>query len=251
MLLIVAHRWDTSARRLAQRWTDAGHRAGLLTSADLLTPHWQFVTGQALTSTACIAGERVAGEEISGVLMRLASISARELPELAEQDRAYAADEMTAFLRSWLTELSCPLLNRPTAVSLAGPAWRHERWLAAAARIGIPVVPLYKQAVALGTRTSEPATDLEPGAQPAEGTAQITVIGEQCLSDGDPSLQSQARLLARVAGVELVTLHFSGAERGAAFVAADTWPDISANPRLEPAVLAYFRRLGRQRGEQA
>lgn len=237
MLVIVAHRWDTQARILAQRWRDAGYAAGLLTSTDLLTPHWRFVTGQPMESTACIANEPIAGAEISGILMRLASISERELPELARQDRSYAADEMTAFLRSWLTELPCPLLNRPTSTSLSGPAWRPERWLANAAHIGIPVVPLRKQVLAPGTHISKVPG---PGESPEPHTTRITVVGERCLGEAHLSLQSQALHLARVAGLELVTLHFTGPEQGAAFVKADVWPEISTDQQLEQALLAYF-----------
>jgi hypothetical protein len=49
---------------------------------------------------------------------------------------------MKAFLLSWLSQLNCLVLNRPTPLCLSGPSWRPEQWTYAAAQLGIPVQPL-------------------------------------------------------------------------------------------------------------
>src|SRR5262249_1920994 len=44
-----------------------------------------------------------------------------------------------AFLVALLTSLACPIFNRPTAGSLAGPAWNPQHWRRAAAQDGLPM----------------------------------------------------------------------------------------------------------------
>src|SRR5512138_3330212 len=119
MILVIAQRRDAAARDLVARW--GPRRARLLTAADLASPGWEVHTDDPLGSTAVVQGEPVAAAEISGVLTRLPAVTDRELPMLVQEDRAYAAAEMTAFLVYWLSTLACPVLNRPVAPSLCGP----------------------------------------------------------------------------------------------------------------------------------
>jgi hypothetical protein len=44
-----------------------------------------------------------------------------------------------AFLVALVTSLACPIFNRPTAGSLAGPAWNPQHWRRAAAQDGLPM----------------------------------------------------------------------------------------------------------------
>jgi hypothetical protein len=53
---------------------------------------------------------------------------------IAADDRSYAMAEVNAFLVAWLSSLTCPVLNRPTATSLCGPGWSQTHWRIAAAR---------------------------------------------------------------------------------------------------------------------
>ncbi len=77
------------------------------------------------------------GEDLSGVLVRLSRVSPEDLPHVDSRDRDYVAAEMTAFLAALLTALRCPIFNRPTPGSLAGPAWNLQHWRRAAARDGL------------------------------------------------------------------------------------------------------------------
>src|SRR5262245_2467532 len=138
--MIVASRSDEAARILTHRWRALG--AVLVTSSDLSAVGWRDHVGRHAGATAGIDGRVVSTDDITGVLTRLAAVEERELTHIVPDDRAYVAQEMTAFLVSWLSGLSCPMLNRPTPGCLAGPPWRRERWIHEAARLHIPVIPV-------------------------------------------------------------------------------------------------------------
>jgi hypothetical protein len=71
------------------------------------------------------------------VVVRRPAVAAEELPWIALDDRHYVGAEINAFLVAWLSALPCPVLNRPTATSLCGPAWSQTYWQVAATRAGI------------------------------------------------------------------------------------------------------------------
>ena len=116
----------------------ADHLAGvrILTCEDLSAPGWRHRLGGA--STAVIGGETVPAAGIRGVLIRRSHMLEWEPEHIVPGDRAYVAAEMTAFLRSWLSGLGCPVLNRPAPTCLSGPGWCREQWVQTAARLGIP-----------------------------------------------------------------------------------------------------------------
>lgn len=232
MLVIFASRHDPAARALTARWS--AHDATLLTSRDLSVAGWRHFLNAGGSSTAVIDGRMVACEEITGVLVRWPCVYERELSTIVPDDRAYVASEMTAFLISWLTRLPCPVLNRPTPTSLLGPNWRPEEWVHAAARAGIPVRPIRRR-VALSARP-EPSTPASPSGPPP---CAVTVVGDRWIGPVDPTLAAQARRLADVAGVDLLTAHFDAPDPGALLIGVDLWPDLSTDEAAD-AVLAYF-----------
>jgi hypothetical protein len=76
------------------------------------------------------------------VLSLMAVVDPGELAEIVSDDRGYVAGEMTAFLVAWLTWLvdqGVAVMNRPTPLSLTGPALHQEQWLVAAAREGLAI----------------------------------------------------------------------------------------------------------------
>lgn len=231
MLLVLASRQDESARALVAAW--AGHPVRLMTPVDLLRAGWRHWAERPEAGTAVIGGEEIAVSAISGVLTRLPAVGEDDLLEIAAGDRGYAAVEISAFLLAWLTELRCPVLNRPTAASLAGPNWRRERWAREALRIGIPAAPCRRD-----TRAAE--CDDAWYAAPA-GAAQITVVGDRSIGSADHSLHEQARRLARRADVDLLACTFSGPERGAPLVGAHVWPCLTG-AEVRDALLDHFQR---------
>jgi hypothetical protein len=232
VLVVVAGRHEKKARDLADRWTPWG--GAVLTPEDLSVAGWQHLLGNPEDSEVVIDGQVVTAREITGVLTRLPYIPERELRRIAREDRAYVAAEMTAFLRSWLSGLRCPVLNRPTPTCLAGPGWRREQWVYAAAQLGIPVQPV---AWHLDFEAGAP----EDKSSPPDVT--VTVVGARCLGTADDALATQARRLAGAAGADLLAVHFSEAEAGFGLHSADPWANISS-PEVADAVLEHFCEAG-------
>jgi hypothetical protein len=227
MFLIVASERDGAARVLAERGAARG--AVLVTSRDLSAAGWRDGLGRGTRGAAVVNGRAVSARRVAGVLTRLAAVDERELTHIAPADRGYVAHEMTAFLASWLSGLSCPVLNRPSPACLAGPPWRRERWIHEAARLHIAVRPV--------RRAVTPGAIEPPAAAGAGGT--VTIVGERCFGPVDPTLARAARRLARAAGVDLAAVHFTSARRGARLLGADVWPDV-ASPEIGEAVLDYL-----------
>jgi hypothetical protein len=229
MIVVVASRWDRAAKAFASRW--ATHNVHVLTSRDLSAAGWRQSLSVTDGSVAVVDGALVPQEDITGVLTRLPCVSAEELVHIAPQDRPYIAGEMTAFLLFWLSRLKCPVLNRPTPAWLSGRYWRRESWVRAATQAGIPVQPVHRRVVLPGSGPEE-----STGALPAT----VTIVGERLFGQADQVLQSQARRLADLAGVDLLAVRFSGPEYGACFVSADVFPDLTED-RVAGAVLEYLQ----------
>jgi hypothetical protein len=233
MFLILASERDGAARALADRGLDRG--AVLVTARDLSAAGWRDGLGRHEAAAAVVHGRVVSARNIAGVLTRLTAVDERELTHIVPADRAYVAQEMTAFLASWLSGLSCPILNRPTPACLAGPPWRRERWVHEAARLRIPVRPVHRSVTLAGAGV----TDVVP-----RGPVTITIVGDRWFGEAEEALARAARRLATAAGVDLAAVHFSGPRGGARLVGADVWPDLTA-PGIGEAIFAYL--AGRRR----
>jgi hypothetical protein len=90
------------------------------------------------------------------------------------------AAEMNAFLVAWLTSLTCPIFNRPTATSLCGPAWSVEHWRIQVARCG------------------------GQWARTAAGLRRAYVVGDQCFNAPNDRLERVLRQLAIAANVRFL-----------------------------------------------
>jgi hypothetical protein len=166
------------------------------------------------------------------MVIRLPGVHERDLSHIVPEDRAYVAAEINAFLRFWLRELPCPMLNRPTPNGLTGPQWRHAQWVHSAARLGLPVLRSSRHVVF-------PRACVAEAGGPAESVA-VTIVGGRHFGAVDPVLAKQARCLADAAGVDLLDVHFTGPDADACFVRANPWPDISP-PEVAAAVLDYLQ----------
>lgn len=233
MLVVIANRYDRTARALVARW--ATHDTRLLTCMDLSVAGWRYYPNAPGKSTAVIDGRTVALAEINGVLICMPCVLEQELTYIIPSDRSYVATEMTAFLLAWLSELKCPILNRPTPTGLIAPNWRHEQWVYAAAQVGIPVHRVQRQITLVKGTVPKPLLSEQ---QPVT----VTVIGDYCIGAVADELVGQARCLAATAGVELLAVQFSCSDSGAFFVSANSWPDIS-NDAVVDGILAHFKRV--------
>jgi len=219
MIAVVASAYDVRARRIVAHW--GIQSATMLTAADLCMPGWRLSVPLAPPLTAVIGGRTVPAEQICGILTLRPCVFPEELESIQSVHRKYVAAEVNAFLLAWLTAQSCPVLNRPTACCLAGPNWRSEQWTRAAAQLGIPAqvrrcIP-HEKAVPIARESLE-----------------VIVVGDQCFGCEDPMLRDTTLKLAQVAGVELLSVHFS-ADRSR-FLSASVWPSLR-----DPAVLDAVR----------
>lgn len=224
MIVVVASRYDAPARRLAERW--AGDDVCLLTPADLSAGKWRYRPGAPLNSTVIAGGREVKQSEISGVMTRLQWVWESELLDIVQDDRAYVAAEMSAFLLCWLDGLTCPTLNRPTPNCLAGPGWRTEQWAHVAAQAGMRVRPIRRLVSLAASRGS---ADEKAAEVHSQGQVAVTVVGEQCFGEADETLLTQARRLASLARVQLLSVQFSGPDSGACFLGATACPDVESD----------------------
>lgn len=227
MIVVVAGDRDDAARSLVARW--GAYDAQVITPAGLSAAGWRCYS-HSLNHSTCVRGGRVVdARDISGVVTRLAWVTEYDLPHIRQPDRSYVAAEMTAFLLWWLASLDCPVINRATPTGLAGPNWRAEQWTHCAAGLGIPVRPV--------RRTVNPAGS-SSAPEPALASVKVTIVGNRCLGSEEGLITSRARRLASAADAHLLEVEFSGTERDASFLGANSCPDVSGE--LADAILELF-----------
>jgi hypothetical protein len=232
MIVVVASRFDNSSQKIVERWSS--RNAIMCTCEDLSTQGWRhYLASPSGLSTAVIGGQEVHYNDIDGVLTRRPCIFEQELLHVTNPDKPYVAAEMNAFLVSWLSGLTCPVINRPTAMSLSGPNWRHEQWVQAAAVLGIPVSPV-KRCWALTDNERKSTTTYSH-----KEIKNVTVVGELYFGDVEEAIGEQAKKLAHVSGTELLEVQFSGSKGGSVFVSANTCPDLN-NFDISDAVLRHL-----------
>jgi len=210
MIVVVASCHDPRARSIVAHW--GSQCAMMLTAEDLCMPGWQFAAPRPQNGMAVIGGKIVPDAAIKGILTLRPCIFAEELLSIAAAHRRYVAAELNAFLLAWLAAQTCPVLNRPTASCLAGPNWRTEQWMVAAARLGIPTQTRHCIAGRHADRHFEEAYE-------------ITAVGEQCFGCQDATLRTSTLRLARAAGVDLLSVRFSRDE--GRFLSANIWPGLT------------------------
>jgi hypothetical protein len=253
LLVVLANSGDASAVKLVADWPGGG--AALLTAQDLSMPGWcqawpddDDPDADVLAPAAVVSGRRIATRDIIGVLTRWPRFIERELVAINPADRAFVAAEMTAFATAWLSQLSCPVLNRPSALSLCGPPWRHEQWTHLACTLKIPAVPRTRTAsfdalaAAPAVREPDRATAVTVVAKFPSRQRRLPGSSERFNSFGEahPRLHHHARSLAAAAGVELLQVFFTSADSGAQFLSTSLWPPVD-EPPVSSALREYFR----------
>lgn len=187
MIAVLGSEIDPAARSLVDAWKDAG--AVLLSARDLCTRGWVFQVPARGGDAFVAGGTPRPAATLLGVVVRRPAVAAEELPWIAAEDRQYVATEINAFLVAWLSALPCPVLNRPTATSLCGPAWSHTHWKVAAARAGV-------------AWADDP---VETGA-----LEEIVFCGGMHCAPASQRQRRAASRLSEVSGAELLGLRFAG-----------------------------------------
>lgn len=221
MLAVLGRRHDASARRIVERLAPSG--AGTITIDDLSLSGWRFRPHAPDDFLAIVDGEVVSRRELTGVVTRLPYIDAAELTHIVPEDRSYVAAEMHAFLKAWLTSLSCPVLNRPNGDCLSGPAWGPSQWNRAAAQCGLTLPTRNEEIVEYKT---------------------VTIVGSRWFGDVHSELVQRARVLANRVGVDLLEVRFAGNGSQSVFAGACPWPRLETDEAIDTVASYFFERAG-------
>jgi hypothetical protein len=217
--LLLARAKDASIRVLQGQ---APNRIVHADIGDLSRIGWRFSGGSPEKATAFASGRVIETRRIAVVLCRIALVTSEDLVTVHPEDRAYAASEMTAFLRAWLMQFQGVRCNEPTWMSLAGPGWHPQQWIWIVSRLGVPVIEAAVKGVA--------RKDCE--------TAMALVAGREVLGVVDPTLVDYSLRIARAVKARLLSLRFVRDGRWR-FEAAESRPDLD-----EASAAALLRDLG-------
>ncbi len=157
--------------------------------AELSSSGWSCVVGHPELAAAAAGGRVLHATQIAAVVCRIHSITPADVAHLHSEDREFAAGEMHAFLRAWLSQFGERSCNLPDSTSLAGPAWLPMRWRWLAGRLGIPSVA--------------PAATAEQGE-----TTTVLVAGNEALGTRDATLLRHALRMARAVHSTLLSVRF-------------------------------------------
>jgi hypothetical protein len=212
-VLVLAARDDDPARLLAGRLGEAAVAVG---PQDLSRPGWTYARNPSRRTGVSCRG-RFPADGLTAVISRISAIQPVHLTHVRPGDRDYVAAEMTAFLRAWLTGLSCPVVNPPTATCLSGPALTAHQWVGLCARLSIPAQP---------AQLTVPAV---PDDRPAPAACRVTVCRGTTTAAGPcPAvLLEHGRRLAAHLGAEWLAVTFDGSHDQAAVCEVQTWPDLA------------------------
>jgi len=138
MILVVCSVVDDSAARLAQEICGFTSAAAL-TCRDLALAKCAIRCPETSTSVITVDGSNVRAGELRGVLNLLPAVFPDELYFYPDAEQEYQASEFHALLTFLLAALPCPVVNRPTTMSLTGPYSGRTAWYHVAKSVGVPV----------------------------------------------------------------------------------------------------------------
>jgi hypothetical protein len=215
MILLIVRR---GARRLigpASGWPGVA----VLEPAGLSEPGWAHDPDRPQDGRLVADGAICPARRLTAVITALDAVAPGDLPHVVAGDRRFVASEMTAFLRSWLRTLACPVLDRPTVLALSGSAGDRTVWSRAAAELGIP--------------------DRQATPVPKTRTRAVTVVAGRVIGPAPAPAGAAALALARAAGV--TAAHLSLTDDGQLCGAVPWW--YRPTPAALRALLARAREL--------
>jgi hypothetical protein len=167
-------------------------------------------------STVTVAGRSLPVREIRAVVNALPAVLPGSLSVYEIEEREYQAAELHAWLSYFLSALRCPVINRPSALSLGGPVRGALGWLHLARAAGIPVAPLAVSSDDPGGAPARPA----PG---RVGVIWAPGMEERTLTE------HYAGALARVSGVAFLEAWYDEDGSGnVRFAGARSVPDLAS-----------------------
>lgn len=233
MIVFLCDPTDVMARPFV---AELRHRHGL--AAQIVTPQelvyapdMQHLLGDAevYSGVTLKAHGTLDSVSITGLVNRVDFLPDAHLATVNATDRTYIQQELLAIWSSWISALPCPVLNRPTAISIAGPLYHPAIWHHYAAAVGLPVAQMIYD------------TDLPDPVTPAPVHSAIVCLGTCYSASLSPDLFGACCELAAYAGLDMVELFFGSEPRGTVFSYASPIPDLShANADLIAQVARIF-----------
>lgn len=164
-------------------------------------------------SELTVSGARIRVGELRGVVNLVPAVPPELLTFYAEEEREYQAGELHAWLSFFLSSLRCRVVNRPTPVSLTGPALTALSWTRISRAAGIAAAPLTAESSDVRAALREPMPD---------GDDVVCVGGRVVSPAGSPS-EAAALRLAEAAGVVYLRAWF---DRDSRLLGATSVPDL-------------------------
>jgi hypothetical protein len=227
VIVILAAMRDDDTASLA---SELPARAAILTLAELAAERSCLHDPGFERSTVTVEDDEIGVGEIAGIVNLLPAVLPDALTIFDPNEREYQASELHAWLLFFLSALRCPVVNRPTPLSLNGPVQGGLGWFALARASGVPV-----SAVSVGS--SEPDTSPEEG-----DVVEVACVGGVVVSPSGTAADRNTLQLARRANLEYLSARYvrDGGTR-LLFAGASSIPDARSAP--DRAALAdYFRR---------
>lgn len=232
MILILCDPNDTLARafRPVLAAAAAPTPVEILTTAEFLysasLTHW---IGGDVGARAQVLTRRLGSlgtDNLAGLINRVNVLPQDHLATVSPGDRSYVLQETQAVIASWLTALSCPVFNRPSAIALAGPMLGQTIWENYAAMCGLPVV-------------ERPFDIDESDPPPLAATRSVIVFNGKAIGAGLDSATSAACCrLAHHAGFDLLEIALGQADGRDVFVDATPLVNLPAGGRSLASAIA-------------
>lgn len=222
MILLILARGGRRAFGLARDDVPGDWGVTVLEPSGLSVPGWAHDPESPREDRLVVGGEDYGVGRLTAVITVLDAVEPFDLPHVRTEDREFVASEMTAFLRSWLQTLDCPVLDPPTTLALSGAASNRAVWSKATA------------ALAVADRQAIPV--------PRMPTHAVTVVAGKVIGPAPEPAATTALSLAQAANVTAARLTLTNDTHDPALCDATPWWHAPSRPALR-ALLAYARGL--------
>jgi hypothetical protein len=222
MILLILARGAWRPLGLAGERVPGHPEARVLQPGGLSVPGWAHDPENPAEDRLVVDGEVHPAGRLRAVITALDAVEPFDLPHVRSEDRGFVASEMTAFLRSWLRALTCPVLDHPTTRALSGAAGDRAVWSEAAVALAVP--------------------DLQATPTPRMRTQSVTVVAGRVVGPAPQPAAATALALTRAANVTAARLRLTDDAYEPALCEAVPWWYTPSPPALR-ALLAHAREL--------
>ena len=220
MILFLCSPNDVSARNfVAALHHHYNVKAQIITAQELIyAPAMEHsLNGQDFISSVTLKTHgTLDSDSITSVVNRLEWLPDAHLARANATDRSYIQQELQAIWSSWISALPCPVINRPTAISMSGPTFHPAVWQHYAALAGLPTADMIYD-----SEQPEPVATVTMHS--------VIVCQDQCHSTSlSPELFDACLNLAEYTGFDMLELLFGQQPDGTVvFSYASPIPDLS------------------------